>query len=166
MEGNVDQLSQFGQALPGDAGAEVDTSKYETYVDGLAPGVPTGSLKEGTSEEISSVAFISLSRVEGSSDLPELIADRDLDQSPFAEGSVLDVFDSVDSFAILQDPEDLDVQELQCGPPVELSCKAPVSIPGATPGNKPVELTSKAEMHADLEPGDDVHVSLSTDDLW
>ncbi|GMH05964.1 hypothetical protein Nepgr_007804 [Nepenthes gracilis] len=175
MEGNVDQLSQVGQALP-------------------TPGVPTRSLKEGTSEEISSVA----SRVEGSSDLPELIADRDSDQSPChqvtnsddqidrfpdeapsvkacnssgvalnlaaAEGSVLDIFDSVNSFTILQEPEDLDVQELQCGPPIELSCKAPVSIPGAAPGNKPVELTSKAEMHADLEPRDDVQAVSSADD--
>ncbi|GMH08612.1 hypothetical protein Nepgr_010452 [Nepenthes gracilis] len=82
MEGNVDQLSQDGQALPCDAGAEVDTSEFGIYVDGSAPGVPTGSLKEGTSEEISSVAFISLTRDEGSSNLPELIADRDSDQSP------------------------------------------------------------------------------------
>ncbi|GMH22890.1 hypothetical protein Nepgr_024733 [Nepenthes gracilis] len=36
MEGSVDQLSQEGQALPCVTGAEVDTSDYETSVDGDA----------------------------------------------------------------------------------------------------------------------------------
>ncbi|GMH25374.1 hypothetical protein Nepgr_027217 [Nepenthes gracilis] len=43
---------------------------------------------------------------------------------------------SANSFAILQEPVDLDVQELQCGPPVELTCEAP----GAASGNKSVVL--------------------------
>ncbi|GMH03507.1 hypothetical protein Nepgr_005346 [Nepenthes gracilis] len=67
-----------------------------------------------------------------------------------AEGSVLDVFDSVNSFAILQDHEDLDVQELQCGPLVELSCNAPVFDSGTTSD-------SKAAILVNLEPDDDVH---------
>ncbi|GMH14607.1 hypothetical protein Nepgr_016448 [Nepenthes gracilis] len=78
-----------------------------------------------------------------------------------AEGSVLDVFDSVNSFAILQDPEDLDVQELQCGPPVELTCNDLVSIPGTASENKPLEQkvsNSKARILVDLESGDDVHL--------
>ncbi|GMH12935.1 hypothetical protein Nepgr_014776 [Nepenthes gracilis] len=71
-----------------------------------------------------------------------------------AEGSVLDVYDSVNSFAILQDPEDLDVQKLQCGPPIELTCNAPVLIPGSASDNKPLEqkvTNSKAEILVNLE---------------
>ncbi|GMH18595.1 hypothetical protein Nepgr_020436 [Nepenthes gracilis] len=57
METNVDHLSLMCQALPGDAGDEVDPSEYGHSVDRSAPGIPTGSLKEGTSEEISRVAI-------------------------------------------------------------------------------------------------------------
>ncbi|GMH04866.1 hypothetical protein Nepgr_006706 [Nepenthes gracilis] len=46
------------------------------------------------------------------------------------ERSVLDVFDSINSFAILQDPAEFDVQGLQCGPPIELSCNTSVLMPG------------------------------------
>ncbi|GMH14566.1 hypothetical protein Nepgr_016407 [Nepenthes gracilis] len=84
-----------------------------------------------------------------------------------AEGSVLDVFDLVNSFAILQNPEDFDVQELQCGPPVELTCNAPISIPSTASDNKPLEQKAtipKAKMLVDLEPGDDVHVVPPADD--
>ncbi|GMH25435.1 hypothetical protein Nepgr_027278 [Nepenthes gracilis] len=115
-----------------------------------APGAPPGSLLKGTSEEISSVAIISFTSVEGSSDLPELLAERDSDLSPCHQAIIPDN-------QIERSP---DVQELQCGPPVELTCKAP----GAAPGNIPVVLSSEAKMHVNLEPGDDDHTVSSADD--
>ncbi|GMH29999.1 hypothetical protein Nepgr_031842 [Nepenthes gracilis] len=48
-----------------------------------------------------------------------------------AEGAVLGVFDSVSSFAILQDQEVLDAQVLQCGPPDSLASISIVKIESA-----------------------------------
>ncbi|GMH00803.1 hypothetical protein Nepgr_002642 [Nepenthes gracilis] len=105
--------------------------------DSLGPMLPvdhsvTRSLLEGSSEVISSDALTSITRVNVPSDLP--VSDVQIDRIPaeapsvaacispgivtnpvVAEGSILDVFVSVNSFAILHDPEKFDAMELQCG---------------------------------------------------
>ncbi|GMH07493.1 hypothetical protein Nepgr_009333 [Nepenthes gracilis] len=117
------------------------------------PGVTTGSLMEGSSEVISSDALTSTSRDDVPSDLP--VSDVQINRIPaeapsvvacispgivmnpvVAEGSVLDVFDSVNSFAILQEPENLEAMELQCqesartAPDIISSCEVgPISLP-------------------------------------
>ncbi|GMH06085.1 hypothetical protein Nepgr_007925 [Nepenthes gracilis] len=63
------------------------------------------------------------------------------------------------------DPEDLDVLELQCGPPVQQTCNATGSIPGTASENKPFEQNvsnSNVEILVNLEPGDDGHAVPST----
>ncbi|GMH16867.1 hypothetical protein Nepgr_018708 [Nepenthes gracilis] len=121
------------------------------------PSVTTGPLLEGPSVEISSDAISSITEVDVPSDLP--VSDAQIDRFPtevpsvvacissgivmnpvVAEGSVLDVFDSVNSFAILQDPENLYAMELVGGflsqesarttPGISSSCAAsPCSLP-------------------------------------